>query len=93
MNALNYEHSESTILARVISPESPTIPTSAATEILKWGFGSSDHERMSALAAKAREGSLSDEEQVEIEGYERVSSFLGLIKSKARRSLQHNSMT
>jgi len=45
---------------------------------------------MADLAAKARQGTLTDEEQAETEGYERVSSFLGLVKSKGRRSL-HNS--
>ncbi len=46
---------------------------------------------MADLAAKARAGSLSDEEIIEAEEYEQVSSFLGLVKSKARRSLQNHS--
>ena len=85
------EISESTILARVIAPESPTLPPAVASELLKWGFTPIDHERMAVLAAKARDGSLSDAERAEAEGYERVSSFLGLVKSKARRSLQADS--
>ena len=43
---------------------------------------------MSELAAMAREGSLSDSDRAETEEFEWVNSFLGLIKSKARRSLQ-----
>ncbi|HLJ10189.1 MAG TPA: hypothetical protein VKU82_03315 [Planctomycetaceae bacterium] len=82
------ENAESTILARVIAPEKPTIPPAVATELLKWGFCETDKNRMAELAAKAREGTLTAEEQAETEGYERVSSFLGLVKSKARRSLQ-----
>jgi hypothetical protein len=42
---------------------------------------------MTDLAAKARQGTLTSDEQAEAEGYERVSSFLGLVKSKARCSL------
>ena len=80
--------SESTILARVIAPDKPTLPPAVASELLKWGFSVGDQERMAILAAKARDGSLSDDERAETEEYERVSSFLGLVKSKARRSLQ-----
>ena len=85
------QNSESTILARVIAPEAPTMPPAVAAELLKWGFTEFDKRRMSELAAKARAGSLTVEEQAEIEGYERVSSFLGLLKSKARQSLQNAS--
>jgi len=85
------ENAEATILARVIAPESPTLPAAVATELLKWGFPEYDRQRMAELAAKARLGALTAEEQAETEGYERVSSFLGLVKSKARRSLQNGS--
>lgn len=83
------ETSESTILARVISPENPTLSPAVAKELLNWGFSENDKERMSELAAKARAGTLTETERWETEGYERVSSFLSLVKSKARRSLQN----
>lgn len=79
---------EAAILARVIAPNKADLPPTVARELLKWGFSESDHRRMSELAAKARQGALSPEEQSEADGFERVSSFLGLVKSKARRSLQ-----
>ncbi|CAN5116180.1 hypothetical protein BH11PLA2_BH11PLA2_37860 [soil metagenome] len=79
---------ESMILARVIAPELPTISPAVASELLKWSFTESDQQRMAELAAKARASTLTDDERVEIEGYERVTSFLGLVKSKARRSLK-----
>ena len=85
------DSAESTILARVIAPNEPTLSVAVAKEFLKWGFSEADQQRMSELAAKARAGSLTDGEQAEIEGYERVSSFLGLVKSKARRSLTASS--
>jgi hypothetical protein len=85
------ENAESTILARVIAPDEPTLPAAVASELLKWGFPEADKQRMSELAAKARQGTLTAEEQAQTEGYERVSSFLGLVKSKARRSLQAGS--
>jgi len=85
------DNAESMILARVIAADVPTLPESVARELLKWGFAETDRQRMSELAMKARQGILDSEENVEIEAYERVSSFLGLVKSKARRSLQPQS--
>jgi hypothetical protein len=76
------------ILTRVIVPDTPTMSPHAAREVLKLSFSEADRQRMTMLAAKAREGSLSPEEQAEVAGYERINSLLGLMKSKARRSLQ-----
>ena len=75
----------------MIAPDDPGLPTEVAKEFLRWEFSADDRQRMSELAAKARAGALTPEEAADIEGYERVSSFLGLVKSKARRSLQKTS--
>lgn len=91
MTATSPAISESTILARVMTAGQSSLSPELAQELLTWGFALSDHERMADLAAKARAGLLTEEEQMETEGYERVSSFLGLVKSKARRSL-HQAM-
>jgi hypothetical protein len=88
METHTLDNAESTILARVIAPESPTLPEAVARELLKWGFSDADRRRMSELATKARAGTLDPDEAAETEAYERVSSFLGMVKSKARRSLQ-----
>ena len=77
------------ILARVIVPEEPGISPGVAEELLKLGFSNDDHQRMSELAEKARQGTLTPEERAETEGFERVSSFLGFLKSKARVSLKN----
>lgn len=79
---------EASILARVISPEEPAITQAVAEEFLRWSFSDADRSRMSELAAKARAGTLAPAEVEEADAYERVSSFLGLVKSKARRSLK-----
>lgn len=81
-------NSEAVILARVIAPQSSPISPAVAEELLKWGFCEADQQRMSELAAKARRGELTAAESLEIEGFERVSSFLGMVKSKARQALK-----
>jgi len=40
------------------------------------------------LLAKAKEGTIKADEQVEINNYERVGHMLSLMKSKARRALK-----
>jgi len=40
------------------------------------------------LLAKAKEGTLTANEEVEMDNYERVGHMLSLMKSKARRSLK-----
>lgn len=91
MSTSTIDDPETTILARVIGQSETPLPSAVAEEFLRWTFNDFDRQRMSDLAAKARSGALTPQEQVEAEGYERVSSFLGIVKSKARRSLQNAS--
>ena len=85
------QNDDASILARVIVPNGSNLPVGVATEVLKWSFDELDRQRMSELAAKARQGTLTSDEQAEVESFERVTCFLGLVKSQARRSLQDNS--
>jgi hypothetical protein len=43
---------------------------------------------MRQLLAKAKVGTLTADEEIEIDNYERVGHMLSLMKSKARRSLK-----
>lgn len=89
MSTLAIDEVESAILSRAIGVELTTLAPAVAEEILKWGFPEDDKQRMAELAAKARQGTLTAEEQALLDGYERVASFLGIVKSKARRSLRN----
>jgi hypothetical protein len=82
--------SEAEILSRIIAPGEPTLPTQAAEMILALDFPGEDRQRMDHLAEKARSGTLIDEEQMELDAYERVGHFLSLLKSKARISLKQS---
>jgi hypothetical protein len=80
--------SELAIFSRVLEPEKATLSSAAARAILDLTFSEADMNRMQQLSAKAREGSLSPDERVEIDNYELVGHIISLMKSKARRSLR-----
>jgi hypothetical protein len=80
---------ETAILKRVIRPDVGDVPPEAARALLAMGFDESDHTRMAELSAKAAEGTLTPEEQNELDGYINVSHFIAFIQSKARVSLSN----
>ena len=80
--------SEADILSRVIRPERGNWSKEAAESILVFDFPPADVRRMDALANKAREGSLSADEEAELENYRRAGRSLELLQSNARLSLK-----
>lgn len=81
---------ESAILSRIIAPERPELSSEVARAILSLRFQHDDLDRMNQLAEGARQGSLTDEKQAEVDSYERIGHFLSLLKSKARLSLKQD---
>jgi hypothetical protein len=81
-------NNEAEILSRIIAPGKPELPVHSAEMILALDFPEEDRQRMNQLAERARESSLTPEEQLEIDAYERVGHFLSLLQSKARISLK-----
>ena len=79
--------SEVAIFGRVLEPDQATLDVAAARAILNLDFQQTDKDRMRELLAKAKEGTLTANEEVEIDNYERVGHMLSLMKSKDRRSL------
>ncbi len=88
MQLTELPNKEASILARLVGGDESVLSQAAARGILTLGLSPADKDRMHALAAKARAGLLTDEEQAEVEAYSRVSSLLGILKSKARRALK-----
>jgi hypothetical protein len=88
MHVANASTSEVAIFGRILEPEEATLDVAAARAILDFEFKQPDKDRMRVLLAKAKEGTLTTDEQVEINNYERVGHMLSLMKSKARRSLK-----
>ena len=80
--------SEVAILNRLLRPEEPTFSPEGARDILSLSFPESDLQRMRELSAKARAGILTAAEDAEASRYELLGHLLGIIQSKARRSLK-----
>jgi hypothetical protein len=78
----------SAILSRVVSSEVPEMSEGVARAVLDLRFPADDERRMSDLSEKARQGTLSSEEEREIDAYLLVGDFVSLLKSKARLSLK-----
>ncbi len=75
------------IWERVIHFEGELSPT-AARALLKLRFSARDLEHIHELSAKARAGTLTAQEHVAIDTYERLSCLLDILHSKARRALK-----
>jgi len=81
---------ETEILSRVVGPQNPSFTPEVARSILELRFSDSDVDRMNELAAKAREGTLSDDEKSELHGYLFVGAMVDLMHSKARCTLRRS---
>jgi uncharacterized protein (DUF2236 family) len=88
MPAADTTKGEGAIWNRILESATPGFTPEVARGILALDFGQEDKSRMRELAAKAREGTLTAQQQVEIRTYERVGNLLALMKSRARRSLK-----
>ena len=81
-------NSEADILTRMLAPSESSLSAEAARSILRLKMTEQDLHRMQLLSAKASEGRLTDDEQAEVDSYERVGCLLGILQSKARLSLE-----
>jgi hypothetical protein len=79
---------ESSVLARVIEPEKDDLPPEVARYLLRLKFGDTDRDRMNELAAKARGGTLGNDETDELDTFVLVGHMLALMQSKARQTLK-----
>ncbi|MEK6405333.1 MAG: hypothetical protein AABN34_00075 [Acidobacteriota bacterium] len=80
--------SEAALWGRLFDPTSHELSTDVARYILTLSFPQPDIDRMNELAKKARAGTLTLEEHIELDNYERVGHVLSLMKSKARKALK-----
>ena len=88
--AFHLRNSGVAILSRVVQPSEAHFSPDAARTLLKLRFQKADERRMDQLAAKARNGALTDSEQFEAEQYNLVSHMVALLQATARKTLRQS---
>jgi hypothetical protein len=81
---------EAEIWLHILHPDEELSPR-LARALISLSFPKSDIRRMHELSAKAQAGTLSPEEDAEMDNFERVGSILSTLKSKARQVLKRSS--
>ena len=92
MTTMTKNKSDVAILGRIIHPQSGDLAPAAVQYLLELEFDAEDDRRMEELAAKVRNGSLSDSEEEEINDYERAGQLLGMLHAKAKLSLKRSDL-
>ncbi len=79
---------EAAFLKRVVRPRLLNMTPEAARAILALRIDDRDRERMSALLASNQQGTLSTEDQSELDLYISMGQFLDFMRAKALGSLK-----
>lgn len=81
---------EAEVWLGILHPDEELSPR-VARALLGLAIPKNDINRMRELSAKARAGTLTPEEDAEMDNFERVGSILSTLKSKARQVLKRSS--
>jgi hypothetical protein len=76
------------ILERMVQPNDPSLSAEVSRHFLSFKFTESERQRIDELSAKARNGTLSTEEESELDFYLLISHLIAILQSKARVSLK-----
>ena len=80
--------SESAILSRAIDPLQGNLTPELAEHVLKLRLTDADKKAAKEFADLAKAGTITDDQQVELDNYRRAGRVLELLKSKARLALK-----
>jgi hypothetical protein len=84
------EKHETAILSRALDSKNVELSGDAARSILTIELSSADQSELKRLSELAKEGTLSPEEEAELENYRHAGRVLELFKSKARIALKQS---
>lgn len=82
------EKNETAILSRALAAENVELSPEAARSLLTIELSSADLEELQRLSQLAKDGTLSPEEETDLENYLHAGRVLELFKSKARIALK-----
>jgi hypothetical protein len=81
-------NTEAAILARMLEFDERELTPDAARYLLSIKLPSGDEDRVDELSAKARAGSLTEAEALELDRYLHIGSLVAVLHSTARRLLK-----
>lgn len=79
---------ESDILADVMAAGEGDLSPEAARSVLNWKFSPDATSRISELAERNRQGTITAQERLDLEKYLRVGNLINILQAKARLSLK-----
>jgi hypothetical protein len=87
MSTSHASEKEVTILARIFGNGDGKLPAELARPLLDLQVSDADKARMQELVERNQEDALSPDEKEEMIAFAKATSLLGILKSKARRTL------
>jgi hypothetical protein len=88
---MSREQREISILGRILANGADGMTAELAKHILSLGFSDQEKARMHDLAQRNQSGTLSSTERDELIAYANAGCLLGILHSKARKSLKRRS--
>ena len=82
--------SHTALLDEMLDPFTHCLDTESAKRIAEFRIAQSVQERVDALAEKANEGVLAEDERTDYEAVINAADFISILKLKARRRLTPN---
>ena len=86
---VSISNTEAAILARVIESDATPVTPEVARYLLSMQLPHADEERVNELSAKARAGTLNENEAQELDSYLHIGRLLAVMQSRARRLLNN----
>jgi hypothetical protein len=81
-------NARTTLLERLIEPQRGSFSQEHARYVLSLDFSPVEHARYEQLSNKAQDGSLTADQQLELDEFLSVNALLMILQSKARVSLK-----
>lgn len=79
--------SDTALLDQLLDPFSQCLDAESAQRVVEFGIAPAVQQRVNALAEKANEGALTDDERTDYEALINAADFIAILKIKARRQL------
>jgi len=78
------------VLDSLLDPLSRCLDSGSARRVAEFRVAANVQERVDALAERANEGLLTDDEKAEYEAFVNASDFIAILKLKALRNVESN---